>query len=207
MRAGSIARFSSRRTRSASSASASTRCRMRSRSLPSSACSTGSMRSRSAPTSCSTPTGFGQEIWREPRGLDAGYDVPQFSIHRGRLQGVIYQAARARLGESRIHPELPARLLHPGRRRRHRLFLRPHRRTAHTARGDVLIGADGIHSLVRETLFPNEGPPRWNGIMLWRGADRLAGLPHRALDGRRRRPGGQARDLSDRRRARGPTKG
>src|SRR5579863_10441417 len=45
---------------------------------------------------------FGQEIWREPRGLDAGYDVPQFSIHRGRLQGVIYQAVRARIGESRI---------------------------------------------------------------------------------------------------------
>ncbi len=46
---------------------------------------------------------FGQEIWREPRGLDAGYDIPQFSIHRGRLQGVIYQAVRARLGELRIH--------------------------------------------------------------------------------------------------------
>src|ERR1700677_3005334 len=46
---------------------------------------------------------FGQEIWREPRGLDAGYDVPQFSIHRGRLQGVIHQAVRARIGESRIH--------------------------------------------------------------------------------------------------------
>src|SRR5713226_8226616 len=46
---------------------------------------------------------FGQEIWREPRGLDAGYDVPQFSIHRGRLQGVIYQAACARLGEKRFH--------------------------------------------------------------------------------------------------------
>jgi len=39
---------------------------------------------------------FGQDIWSEKRGLDAGYDVPQFSIHRGRLQGVIYQAARAR---------------------------------------------------------------------------------------------------------------
>src|ERR1700758_4752052 len=38
---------------------------------------------------------FGQEIWREPRGLDAGYDVPQFSIHRGRLQSVIHQAVRA----------------------------------------------------------------------------------------------------------------
>src|SRR5919108_3578366 len=46
---------------------------------------------------------FGQEIWREPRGLDAGYDIPQFSIHRGRLQGVIYQAVRARLRETRIH--------------------------------------------------------------------------------------------------------
>ena len=48
---------------------------------------------------------FGQEIWREPRGLDAGYDVPQFSIHRGRLQGAIYQAARARLA-SAGHPRL-----------------------------------------------------------------------------------------------------
>ena len=46
---------------------------------------------------------FGQEIWREKRGTDAGFDVPQFSIHRGRLQNVIYQAARARLGESRFH--------------------------------------------------------------------------------------------------------
>jgi 2-polyprenyl-6-methoxyphenol hydroxylase-like FAD-dependent oxidoreductase len=113
---------------------------------------------------------FGQEIWREPRGLDAGYEVPQFSIHRGKLQGVIYQAARARLGEGRI-------------RTGHRLgaFIEDEagvsahffdRSGAHraTARGDVLIGADGINSFVRERLYPNEGPARWNGVMLWRGA-------------------------------------
>ena len=41
---------------------------------------------------------FGQEIWREPRGLEAGYAYPQFSIHRGQLQGVLYEAARARIG-------------------------------------------------------------------------------------------------------------
>src|ERR1700694_4047429 len=46
---------------------------------------------------------FGQEIWREPRGTDAGYEYPQFSIHRGRLQGLIHNAVRSRLGESRIH--------------------------------------------------------------------------------------------------------
>jgi 2-polyprenyl-6-methoxyphenol hydroxylase-like FAD-dependent oxidoreductase len=113
---------------------------------------------------------LGQEIWREPRGLDAGYDVPQFSIHRGRLQGAIYQAVRARLGESRIHAghRLGAFTQDEGGVTAY-FFDRSgsHRRTA---RGDVLIGADGINSFVREKLFPDEGPARWNGIMLWRGA-------------------------------------
>jgi len=113
---------------------------------------------------------FGQEIWREPRGLDAGYDIPQFSIHRGRLQGVIYQALRARIGESRIH--LNCRLGSFAQDDGGVTAYFFDRSGAHqaTARGDVLIGADGIHSVVRETLFPNEGPPRWNGLMLWRGA-------------------------------------
>ena len=83
---------------------------------------------------------------------------------------MIHQAVRARLGESRIHTG-------------HRLggysqddsgvtayFFDRHGSHRRTARGDVLIGADGIHSCVRETLYPNEGPARWNGSMLWRGA-------------------------------------
>jgi 5-methylphenazine-1-carboxylate 1-monooxygenase len=113
---------------------------------------------------------FGQEIWREPRGIDAGYDVPQFSIHRGRLQGVIYQAVRARLGESRLHMghRLGSFSQHEGGVRA--FFFDRHGSHRATAEGDVLIGADGIHSRVREMLYPNEGPARWNGIMLWRGA-------------------------------------
>jgi 5-methylphenazine-1-carboxylate 1-monooxygenase len=113
---------------------------------------------------------FGQEIWREPRGLDAGYDLPQFSIHRGRLQGVIYQAVRARLGEQRIHMNCRLGSFSEDEGGVTAYFF--DRSGAHraTARGDVLIGADGIHSVVREKLYPNEGPPTWNGLMLWRGA-------------------------------------
>ncbi len=45
----------------------------------------------------------GQEVWRDVRGIDAGHDVPQFSIHRGRLQNVILQAVEERLGKDVIH--------------------------------------------------------------------------------------------------------
>ena len=46
---------------------------------------------------------FGTPIWRELRGLDAGFDVPQFSIHRGKLQGVLHQAVLERLTPARLH--------------------------------------------------------------------------------------------------------
>ncbi|WP_298258774.1 FAD-dependent monooxygenase, partial [Bradyrhizobium sp.] len=35
--------------------------------------------------------------------------------------------------------------------------------------GALLIAADGIHSRIREKLYPQEGPPIWNGRILWRG--------------------------------------
>jgi 5-methylphenazine-1-carboxylate 1-monooxygenase len=113
---------------------------------------------------------FGQEVWREPRGLEAGYEVPQFSIHRGRLQGVIYQAVRARLGESRIHTGHRLGAFRQDEAGVVAYFFDRNGTHRHTAHGDVLIGCDGIHSYVRETLYPNEGPARWNGSMLWRGA-------------------------------------
>src|SRR5687767_11753787 len=113
---------------------------------------------------------FGQEIWREPRGLDAGYDVPQFSIHRGRLQGTIFQAVRSRLGESRIHTGHRLGAFQQDEGCVSAYFFDRNSSHRRTVRGDVLIGADGIHSYVREKLYPSEGPARWNGSMLWRGA-------------------------------------
>ncbi|MFB9949312.1 flavin-dependent oxidoreductase [Rhizobium puerariae] len=111
---------------------------------------------------------FGQTVWQELRGLDAGHDVPQISIHRGRLLGLIHKAVVARLGPGAIRTGcrvegfeqtddgVKVRLLEQGGIRE--------------ARGDLLIGADGIHSAVRTQLYPDEGQPIWSGIMLWRGA-------------------------------------
>ena len=44
----------------------------------------------------------GELILAEPRGLDAGYRWPQYSIHRGQLQRILVDAVRKRLGESAI---------------------------------------------------------------------------------------------------------
>jgi 5-methylphenazine-1-carboxylate 1-monooxygenase len=113
-------------------------------------------------------TRWGLTAWEETRGLAAGYEVPQFAIHRGRLHSVLYNAALERL---------PAGSIHLGQGVTSfedtggsvRVFV-----TGDAGRGehegDVLVGADGIHSMVRSKLHPNEGIPKWSGRMLWRGA-------------------------------------
>ena len=44
----------------------------------------------------------GKPIWSEPRGIEAGYKWPQFSIHRGTLQQILLDAATERLGTDNI---------------------------------------------------------------------------------------------------------
>ncbi|QOZ35312.1 flavin-dependent oxidoreductase [Bradyrhizobium sp. CCBAU 53421] len=115
-------------------------------------------------------TRHGQQVWHEKRGLDAGHDVPQFSIHRGRLQSVIHQAVIDRLGADAIHTGCRLGSFTQDEGGVSAYFFDRSGAHVHTARGDILIGADGIHSKVREMLFPDEGGPCWNGLMLWRGA-------------------------------------
>jgi 5-methylphenazine-1-carboxylate 1-monooxygenase len=133
------------------------------------------LRSRSiAPELLVYCTNRGQEIWREPRGLASGYPYPQLSTHRGWLQQVLLDGFVERLGRERLHFG-------------HRLL-----RIDGTERGpvamfadaeieaDVVVAADGIHSVVRAQIEPSEGPPLWNGSLMWRG---VAERP-RVLDGR-----------------------
>lgn len=113
---------------------------------------------------------LGQPILHKPCGLTAGFTLPQFSIHRGRLQGVLLAAARERLGAATIHTghRLVGYEQDAGGVRAR--FADRAGRERGTVAGDVLIAADGIGSTVRATMFPDEGPPRWNGVMMWRGA-------------------------------------
>jgi 2-polyprenyl-6-methoxyphenol hydroxylase-like FAD-dependent oxidoreductase len=110
----------------------------------------------------------GQEVWREPRGLDAGHDVPQLSIHRGVLQGVILRAVRERLGPGAVRTASRLVSFAQDADGVEATFDGPAGRER--VRADALVGADGIHSTVRRALYPAEGPPRWNGTMLFRGA-------------------------------------
>ena len=111
----------------------------------------------------------GQQIWSEPRGLEAGYKWPQFSVHRGILLQILLDAARERIGAENIltgHHLKDWSETAGGVRAG---FVDRNGDPAGEYEGSVLIGADGIHSSMRAKLYPQEGAPIWNGRILWRG--------------------------------------
>ncbi|MGW5386273.1 flavin-dependent oxidoreductase [Nocardia sp. NPDC003963] len=112
---------------------------------------------------------FGNEIWREPRGLAAGHRWPQYSVHRGRLQALLLDAVLARLGPGAVRTGY---LFTAATQEDRSVRVTVEDRDSGSAvelTADAVIGADGLHSGVRALLYPGEGPPRWNGIRMWRG--------------------------------------
>ena len=110
----------------------------------------------------------GNDVWAEPRGLDAGYLWPQYSVHRGRLQMLLYEEVLRRLGLNAV--TTGSRLL---RYESHddsiRVSFQSGSGKVTSIEGSVLVGADGLHSAARHQMRPNEGPPVWGGPVMWRG--------------------------------------
>jgi 2-polyprenyl-6-methoxyphenol hydroxylase-like FAD-dependent oxidoreductase len=107
---------------------------------------------------------FGQLIWREPAGRHAGFAHPQFSVHRGDLHSVLLCAVKERLGAARVLTGWHCLGFEQDQGGVTARF-----RDRPPVRGAALIACDGIHSAVRRQLFPDEGPPRYSGVNMWRG--------------------------------------
>ncbi|MDE0064645.1 MAG: flavin-dependent oxidoreductase [Gammaproteobacteria bacterium] len=110
----------------------------------------------------------GNDIYSEPRGLEAGYNWPQYSVHRGDFHMLLYRTAVARLGEGCFFAG-------------HRVTGYRNRRAGVTIEvetsgntqlefdGSLLVAADGIHSAARAQMHPRQPPIHWGGAIMWRG--------------------------------------
>ncbi|WP_431288058.1 flavin-dependent oxidoreductase [Roseateles chitinivorans] len=121
----------------------------------------------------------GQTIYEDRRGLAGGYSHPQFSVHRGELQLMLWREATARLGAERV---VSGWRTTGARTDGDSVIVQGTDASGAPVerRADLLIAADGIHSAIRRQFHPDEGAPRWNGMMMWRGTS----LAKPFLDGR-----------------------
>ncbi|MEP2532174.1 flavin-dependent oxidoreductase [Shimia sp.] len=115
----------------------------------------------------------GNDIYAEPRGELAGYNWPQYAVHRGTFHMMLYDALIDRAGAQSV--QLGARVngyennadgtvaalidMADGTQRRET--------------GALLIGADGIHSAIRAQMHPDQPAIHWGGALMWRGTTRF----------------------------------
>jgi 2-polyprenyl-6-methoxyphenol hydroxylase-like FAD-dependent oxidoreductase len=118
----------------------------------------------------------GNDVYSEPRGTGAGYLWPQYSVHRGRLQMMLYRATLARLGAGAVRTGLKV----TGYRNHDRgvtVHAQDQDGQGHALEASLLIAADGLHSAVRQQMHPAQPPIHWGGAIMWRGVTR--GVPIR----------------------------
>ncbi|MDE1489595.1 FAD-dependent monooxygenase [Xenorhabdus bovienii] len=105
---------------------------------------------------------LGTLLFEEARGIEAGFDTPQISISRAKLLNLIFSMVKDKQD------------FHFGSAFSGEFFNKSE------WANKLIVGADGIHSVVRQALFPNAMKLNSGGIMLWRG---MTIMP-RLLDGR-----------------------
>ena len=110
----------------------------------------------------------GNDIYSEPRGLGAGYNWPQYAVHRGEFHVMLYRKVVERIGAHAVRlgcrvtgyektaDGVTAHVEHADG-------------TRSEEKGALLIGADGIHSAIRAQMHPAQPPIHWGGAIMWRG--------------------------------------
>ena len=112
---------------------------------------------------------FGQLIYREPLGRDAGYEHPQYSIHRARLHDVLLAAVTQRMGSDAVVTGWRCTQVEQDATSATAHFVDAQRRRLQAQRGTAVVACDGLHSAIRKALHPGEGPPLYSGVNMWRG--------------------------------------
>lgn len=111
----------------------------------------------------------GNDIYSEPRGLLAGYNWPQYAVHRGQFHMLLHEKVVKRIGPDAVR--LGSRVT--GYRKNSdgsiSALIEEVDGSTSDARGTLLIGADGIHSAVRAQMHPTQPPIHWGGAVMWRG--------------------------------------
>ncbi len=109
----------------------------------------------------------GQQIWEEPRGRFAGFAAPQISLGRGALQRVLLAQVQRELGDDAVAVGHRLTSFQSQGDRALGVFEGPDGAPV-TVEADLLVCADGIHSAARRQRYPQEGPPKYSGRLLWR---------------------------------------
>lgn len=116
---------------------------------------------------------FGQFIYSEPLGRYAGYHWPQLSIHRGDLQLALLDAVTERLGAERVVLGWKCTRIEQRKDAAVARFVGAGGERLDDVAGPVVIACDGVNSVIRKQLFPDEAEPRYSGVTMWRGVTRM----------------------------------
>jgi 2-polyprenyl-6-methoxyphenol hydroxylase-like FAD-dependent oxidoreductase len=111
----------------------------------------------------------GNDIYSEPRGRLAGYDWPQYAVHRGDFHMLLHEKVVARIGPRAV--QLGCRVTGYRKTADGGVTALVENADGASAEldGALLIGADGIHSAVRAQMHPGQPPIHWGGAVMWRG--------------------------------------
>lgn len=113
----------------------------------------------------------GNDIYSEPRGTLAGYNWPQYAVHRGDFHMMLYHKVLDRLGADAVRTGTRA----TGYRNNADGSVTVMADTKDgpiEIKGRLLIAADGIHSALRAQMHPDQPPIHWGGAIMWRGTTR-----------------------------------